>query len=92
MSINVVVNSVRNAIVMLNYRYCTYLVMCDKLIQQLNLLRYTILSTLLAIVDKKTSLVQGVIEFILDLGGVKRKVAAYIISSTYEFDMILRKT
>ena len=92
MSIDVVVNGVRNAIVMLDYGCCTYLVVCDKLVRQLNLPRYTILSTLLAIVDKKTSPVQGVTEFVLDIGEVKRKVAAYIILSTYEFDMILRKT
>ena len=92
MSINIVVNSVRNAIIMLIYRCCTYLVVCYKLIQQLNLLRYTILSTLLVIVDKKTSYIQRVTEFILNIGGVKQKVAAYIISSTYEFNIILRKT
>ena len=92
MSIDVVVNSVRNAITMLNYRCCTYLVVCDKLVQQLNLLCYIILSTLLAIVDKKTSPIQGVIELILNIEGVKQKIAAYIISSTYKFNIILRKT
>ena len=92
MSIDVVVNGVRNAIAMLDHGCCTYSVVCDKLVRQLNLPRYTISSTLLAIVDEKTSPVQGVTEFVLDIGGVKRKVAAYIISSTYEFDMILRKT
>ena len=77
---------------MLNYRGCIYLVVCDRLIQQLNLLRYTILSTLLAIVNKKTSPIQGIIEFILNIGAVKQKVVAYIISSIYKFNIILRKT
>ena len=71
MSINIVINSVRNAIVMLNYRCYIYLVVCDKLIQQLKLPRYIILSNLLAIVDKKISPIQGVIEFVLNIGEVK---------------------
>ena len=56
---------------MLNYRCYIYLVMYNKLIQQLNLLYYMILSTLLVIVDKMISPIQEVMKFILNIEEVK---------------------
>ena len=43
-------------------------------------------------VGEKTSSVREVTEFEIDVGGAKRKIAAYVVPSTYEFDIILGKT
>ena len=92
MSVDVVVNSTKNATAMIDNGCCTYSLICEKLVQQLNLPRFAISATKLVMVGEKTSSVQEVTEFEIDVGGVKRKIAAYIVPSTYEFDIILGKT
>ncbi|KAK1914050.1 hypothetical protein P3342_007296 [Pyrenophora teres f. teres] len=62
------------------------------IVRELNLPRVPIPPRRINGVDNQKSTVQVITHFTIDAGGVRKEVAAYIILSTYEYDMILGKT
>ncbi|KAK1914102.1 hypothetical protein P3342_007348 [Pyrenophora teres f. teres] len=88
----VIVNRTKNATAMIDHRYCTYALVCEDIVRELNLPRVPIPPRRINGVDNQKSTVQVITHFTIDAGGVRKEVAAYIILSTYEYDMILGKT
>lgn len=92
MSIDVIINSIRNATAMIDNGCCTYSIVNETIVQELNLPRVPIRPRAVVGVNDQKSFVRAITEFTIDVGGVKRRAAAYIVPSTYEYDMILGKT
>ena len=92
MSIDVIVNSIRNATAMVDNGCCTYAIVCEKLVQELDLPRFPISPVQLEGVSSQKSSVRDITELLINVGGVQCKLAAYIVPSTYDYDMILGRT
>lgn len=71
---------------------CTYGIVTEKLVRSKGLPRIEIPQIQIDGVNEQRSSVNAITEFDLDVGGLKQRAAAYIVSTTYDYDMILGKS
>ena len=93
MSIHAVVNSCTEVTAMIDNGCCTFALVNERLVRKEKLPRILITPIEVEGVGNQRSTISEITEFTLDVGGVReQQVAAYITASTYDYDMILRKT
>ena len=92
MSINVTINRINHATAIVDNRCCTYSIVTKEVVRTNNLPRIKIPQILVEGVNEQKSPVSVITEFTLDVGGLKQKATAYVIPSTYNYNIILGKT
>ena len=93
MLIYIVINATFLATAIINNSCCTYCLVNKKSVQKINLLRIPITLITIEGVNNQASTITAITEFTLDVRGVQQhRVAAYITLSTYNYNIILRKT
>ena len=92
MSIDVTINGLEHATAMVDNGCCTYGIVTEKLVRSKGLPRIEIPRIQIDGVNDQKSSVNAITEFDLDVGGLKQRAAAYIVSTTYDYDMILGKS
>ena len=93
MCINAIVNSYTKVTAMVDNGCCTFALVNEHLVRKENLPRIPITPIEVEGVGNQKSIISEITEFTLDVGGVQeQQIAAYITSSTYNYDIILGKT
>jgi hypothetical protein len=92
MSIDVTINGFEHATAMVDNGCCTYGIVTEKLVRSKGLPRIEIPQIQIDGVNEQRSSVNAITEFDLDVGGLKQRAAAYIVSTTYDYNMILGKS
>ncbi|XPS81508.1 hypothetical protein M3J07_013470 [Ascochyta lentis] len=93
MSIHTVINSTTPATAIVDNGCCTYCLVNEQSVQKINLPRIPITPITIEGVNSQRSTITAITEFTLDIRGVLQHcVAAYITPSTYNYNIILRKT
>ena len=92
MSIDVTINGFEHATAIVDNSCCTYRIVTEKLVRSKGLPRIEIPQIQIDRVNEQRSSVNAITEFDLDVRGLKQRAAAYIVSTTYDYNMILGKS